>query len=128
MPKTSKKITLHEPNDMPTSAATSLIAIIQDHIHHCFNVFIGYLSARETRTSIIINIFLAFLKPVIPQLNLCEVKVNSERQIFGETFHGNFIYSQSFSQKSAERKSPKKYFLYVFCLMSGLLLEPWLYV
>ena len=33
------------------------------------------------------------------------------------------IYSQSFCQKSAERKSPKKYFLY-FVLMSGLALEP----
>ena len=37
------------------------------------------------------------------------------------------IYSQSFCQKSAERKSPKKYFLYIV-LMSGLGLEPWLYV
>ena len=34
------------------------------------------------------------------------------RQIFSETLHGNFVYSQSFvyCQKSAERKSPKKYF------------------
>ena len=38
-----------------------------------------------------------------------QFKVDSERQIW-ETFHGNFIYSQSFCQKSAERKSPKKYF------------------
>ena len=54
-------------------------------------------------------------------------KADSERQIFWETFHGNFIYSQSFCQKSAERKSPKKYFLY-FVFMSGLGLELWLYV
>ena len=53
--------------------------------------------------------------------------VDSERQIFWETFHGNFIYSQSFCQKSAERKSPKKYFLY-FILISGLGLKPWLFV
>ena len=32
-----------------------------------------------------------------------------------------------FCQKSAERKSPKKYFL-DFVLMSDLGLEPWLYV
>ena len=32
-------------------------------------------------------------------------------QIFETLFHGRFIYSQNFSQKSAERKSPKKYFL-----------------
>ena len=48
-----------------------------------------------------------------------QFKVDSERQIFWEIFHGNFNYSQSFCQKSAERKSPKKYFLY-FVLMSGL--------
>ena len=35
-----------------------------------------------------------------------QFKVDSERQIFWETFHGNFIYSLSFWQKSAERKSP----------------------
>ena len=54
-----------------------------------------------------------------------QFKVDSERQIFPETFHGNFIYSQFYS--SAERKSPKKYFLY-FVLMSGLGIEPWLYL
>ena len=46
---------------------------------------------------------------------------------FEKLFHGRFIYSQSFCQKSAERKSPKKYFSY-FVLMSGLGLEPWLFV
>ena len=48
-----------------------------------------------------------------------QFKVDSERQIFWETFHGNFIYSQSLCQKSAERKLPKKYFLYfvlIWCL------------
>ena len=34
-----------------------------------------------------------------------------------------FIYSQRFCQKSTERKSQKKYFLYSI-LMSGLGLEP----
>ena len=47
--------------------------------------------------------------------------------IFWETFHGNSIYSQSFCQKYSERKSPKKYFSY-FVLMSGVGLEPWLFV
>ena len=41
-------------------------------------------------------------------------KVDSERQIFWEIFHGNFIYPQSFCQKSAERKSPEEILL-VFC-------------
>ena len=52
-----------------------------------------------------------------------QFKVDSERQISRATFHGNFIYSQSFYQKSANRKAPKKYFLY-FGLMSSLGLEP----
>ena len=56
-----------------------------------------------------------------------QFKVDSERQIFWETFNANFIYSQSFCQKSAERKSSKKYSSY-FVLMFGLGLEPWLFV
>ena len=36
-----------------------------------------------------------------------QFKVDSERLICWQTFHGNFIYSQSFCQKSPERKSPK---------------------
>ena len=39
-----------------------------------------------------------------------QFNVDSERQFFEKLFHGSFIYSQSFYQKSAERKSPKKYF------------------
>ena len=37
-------------------------------------------------------------------------KVYSKRQIFGKLFKAISIYSHSFCQKSAERKSPKKYF------------------
>ena len=37
-----------------------------------------------------------------------QFKVDSERQLFWETFNGNFIYSQSFWQKSAERKSNRR--------------------
>ena len=43
-----------------------------------------------------------------------QFNVDSERQIFEKLFHERFIYSQSFCQKSAERKSPKKYFSYFF--------------
>ena len=51
-----------------------------------------------------------------------QFKVDFERQIFWETFHCNFIYSQSFCQKSAERKSPKKYFFRIsfWCLVWDL--------
>ena len=50
-------------------------------------------------------------------------KVESEQQISIETFNDNFIYSQSSCQESAERKPPKKYFLYLVSI-SGLGLEP----
>ena len=53
-----------------------------------------------------------------------QFKVDSEQHISWKTFHCNFIYSQGFYQKSAEKKSSKKYFLY-FVLMSGLGLEHW---
>ena len=46
---------------------------IRNHFLHCFNNFIDCLHARATRTSIIIDIFSTFLKPVILQLNLCSV-------------------------------------------------------
>ena len=42
----------------------------------------------------------------------------NDRFFFEELFMAIFIYSQSFCQKSAERKSLKKYFSY-FVLMSG---------
>ena len=42
-----------------------------------------------------------------------QFNIDSERQIFEKLFHGRFIYSQSFCQKSTERKSPKKYFSYL---------------
>ena len=43
-----------------------------------------------------------------------QFKIDSERQIFEKLLHGSFIYSQSFCKKSAERKSPKKYFFLYF--------------
>ena len=44
-----------------------------------------------------------------------ELKVDSKPQIFQKLFHARFIYFQSFCQKSAERKSPKKFiFFYIF--------------
>ena len=64
---------------------------------------------------------------LIHKLRDLQFKVDSERKIFWKTFDVNFIYSQSFYPKSAERKSPKKYSLY-FVLMSGLGLESWPYI
>ena len=46
---------------------------------------------------------------------------------FFRTFHGNFICSGNFCQKSTEGKSPKKYFSN-FVLESDLGFAPWPYV
>ena len=78
MPKTSVKITWHEPNDMPRLSATSLIEI-QRLSKIIFFTFIVYWRAPATRTSIVIDIFSAFLKPVIPQLNFVLFIVGSSK-------------------------------------------------
>ena len=54
-----------------------------------------------------------------------QFKVDSERQIFWETFHSNFIYSQSFCQKSAERGNCRRN---TFRISFGLALKPRLFV
>ena len=46
-------------------------------------------------------------------LDLQLFTVNFEWQIFGEAFQGYIIYSQSFCQKSTERKTPKKNFYFM---------------
>ena len=57
-----------------------------------------------------------------------QLKSTPNDRFFENLFMAIFIDSQSFCQKSAERrKSPKKYFSY-FVVMSGLGLEPWLFV
>ena len=48
-------------------------------------------------------------------------------KFFLENFSWQFYLLSECCQKSAERKPPKKYFLY-FVLMSGLGLVPWFYV
>ena len=55
------------------------------------------------------------------------LKSTPNDRLFDKLFMAICIYSQSFCHKSAERKSLKEYFLY-FVLMSGLRLEPWLYI
>ena len=55
-----------------------------------------------------------------------QFKVDSERQIF-EKFFIAILFTQSFCQKSAEKKSLKQRF-HIFVLMFGLGLEPWLFV
>ena len=56
-----------------------------------------------------------------------QFKFDFERQIFEKILHGDFIDFHSFRQKSAERKSLKKY-LHIFVLMSDLGFELGSYV
>ena len=48
-----------------------------------------------------------------------QFKVDTERQIFWETFHGNFIYSQSVCQKSAEKIVEEILFAFCFDVWPG---------
>ena len=48
----------------------------------------------------------------------CSFKVDSEQQIFWETFHSNFIYSQYFCHKSAERYRRRNTFCILFCCLA----------
>ena len=54
-----------------SNLSNSVSAFIQNHFLQCFYVFIGYWRAQATRISIVIDIFLVFLKSVTPKLNLC---------------------------------------------------------
>ena len=69
MPETAVKIVCYYANII-SNLSNSDSTIIHNHFVHCFKVFIGCWSARATRTSIVIDIFSTFFKPVIPQLNL----------------------------------------------------------
>ena len=55
------------------------------------------------------------------------LKSTPNDRFFEKRFMAVLIYFQRFYHKSAEKKSPQKYFL-CFVLISGLGLEPWLYV
>ena len=54
------------------------------------------------------------------------LKSTPSDRLFEKLFKAILFTLQSFCRKSAERKSPKKYFWY-FVLMSGLRVEPWFY-
>ena len=90
---------------------------------------IGHCNPSVRIIDLISHISLSYVVRVnfIHKLRDLQFKVDSEWQIFWETFHSDFIYSQSFCQKSTERKSSKEKFLY-FVLMPGLRSETWLYV
>ena len=57
-----------------------------------------------------------------------QFNIQSERQIFEILCHGIVIYSQSFSQKSAEKNRQRNIFFSYFVLMADLVSEPGLYV
>ena len=77
------------------------------------------LSLQPFSQNVVYFILLVAEPTVLSRLQMTDFLRSFSRQFY--------LLSESFCQKSAERKSPKKYFLY-FVLMSGLGLEPWLYV
>ena len=81
-----------------------------------------------------LNLFMKLWKALMSSL-VRESKTSGETysksRLRTTDFLTNFLWQfyllSSFCQKSAERKSPKKYFLY-FVSMPGLGFKPWLYV
>ena len=96
-----------------------LFQINCNYIHNCHYKLLVRIIDLVSHTTYIVRV------NFVHKWRDLQFKVDSERQIFWETFHGNLIQNQSFCQKSAESKSQKKYFLY-FVLMPGLGLESWL--
>ena len=60
-------------------------------------------------------------------IHFLQFKVDFERQIFWETFHGNFYILSELLPEICWEKIAEE-ILFAFCLMPGLGLEPWLYV
>ena len=71
MPKTSIKIAWHEPNDMPTSSVSFLQVIV---IRRLFNI-IFFTASMFSPVVGDLGIFSAFLKPVMPKLNLYSARI-----------------------------------------------------
>ena len=110
MPTTTTKIAWHEPNDMPSSSATSLI-VIQRLSKIIF--FTASSVVNVFGTSIFIDIFSAFLKSVIPRLNLCYAysrlaELRSQHIKCPWTFNLIF-YTKSIFSNSKKLKSPLKH-------------------
>ena len=90
------------------------------HIHQfifiIYMYIIGHYNPSVSIIDLVSHITYVVCVNIINEWRVLKLKADSERQIFWETFHGNFIYSQSFCQKTIERKSPKKNLLSV-CLL-----------
>ena len=57
-----------------------------------------------------------------------QFKVNSERQIFWETFHGNFYLLLEFLPEICWEEIAEEILFLYFVLMSGLGHKPWLFI
>ena len=64
--------------------------------------FFYNLIVRITTQFLLPLMLYALMLKILHEWHDLQFKVASERQIFEKLYHGNFIYSQSFCQKSAE--------------------------
>ena len=78
---------------------------------HSYTYIIGHYNPSVMITPLMLFVLILYISG-----GTYSLKSSPNDRFFWETFHGNFIYSQCYCQKSAERKSPKKYFSY-FVLM-----------
>ena len=95
-----QKLLVISENDMPTSSANSLT--VQNHFLYCLYVFIGCWRARATRTSIVTDIFSAFLKTGYTTNWTCVLLIvdspNATVNISNILVHLNSFFTQNLKQ------------------------------
>ena len=104
---------------------SNLLITIQIHIIHTY--IIGHYNTSVRIIDLVSHTTYVVCVNFIHKWGDLQLKLTPNDRFFEKLFMAIFIYSQSFCQKSAEKKSPKKYFSY-FILMSDLGIEPWLFV
>ena len=89
-------------------APTTTLSVLQYNRGSFFSI--SYVILQYLEIPYIHNLTHVVCVNFIHEWRDLQFNIDSERQIFEKHFHGRFIYSQSFCQKSAVRKSPEKNF------------------
>ena len=87
-----------------------IMASYKSFTHTYIHTFIGHYNTSVRITAWLFTPLMSCVLILYISGGTYSLKSTPNDRLFGETFHGNFIYSASFCQKSAERKLPKKYF------------------
>ena len=128
----NRKVSQEDTSRVCRQASLILMAFLIQFSVRCFNNIHTYIIDHQNPSMRIIGLvshttYVGYVNFIHKWRGTYSLKSTPKDKFFEKLFMAVLIYSQSFCQKSAERKSPKKYFLY-FVLISGLGLESWLYL